>query len=707
MLAGGLVAWIGILLAIVCALSAILLPRYRHQLSVVAAGLLLAVCACLLFYLLNDDFSYRYVWLYSTESLPWYLKLANLWGGEEGTLLLLATLITLAATRLVHYKGWAGPGALLIGAVFALGAAIWNPFVATPDSQLPSQGMNAHLLRVWMALHPPLLFIAYTWILAPVGAALQALASGQGDWIVIARRYSRSAWLVLSAGLAAGMWWAYEDYTFGQFWHWDPVQTSVFVVWALLTAQVHGLRYYRADGLLARTLPILALLTGVAVLVSMLVTRNSVLASSHRYVGDTSFPILLLMALGLGLATVVAWLYSLRRSLRTKSAQGETLWMIRIAIIVFVLIAAVAGLHLAQAYVSAFLEWPRPESLKPFFETLTRWTDSQELAELRRVFAQWDVDNFGLNHWLAPLGLLAGLFGGHAFLRLRKRCWAWSVTIGVGVIALLIAWFLHPLNSLYTGTGMTSHRTVEQFFWLDAMMIAAGYLILSALWWSLRMGRYWRRRIVHGYLLPTGLIHLGIMFALLGAVSASVLDTYAQKPMNYPEDFGKVQRFPDGYTVQIEMPRSNYVADGGLREGLGFQAVAQVHLWQQQKGVSVPIGTGTTLYRDARVPLSGEQGPVRQMCEILDYRYARYTASPNYRLDPFIQRGFWRDVQVWLPALDYALMPEATAVPKEGSVTVVIKTYPLISWLWLGLVLTLLAAGMISLFAWREHRAQA
>ena len=100
----------------------------------------------------------------------------------------------------------------------------------------------------------------------------------------------RLGWLILSLGLASGMRWAYEDFTFGQIWHGDPVQTSVFMVWALATAHLHALRRYRPDGSFALTHPLLGLMTGTAALLSMAVTRSPVLASSHRYVGETSLP---------------------------------------------------------------------------------------------------------------------------------------------------------------------------------------------------------------------------------------------------------------------------------------------------------------------------------------------------------------------------------------------------------------------------------
>ena len=69
-----------------------------------ALVLLGAATLALVLHLAGDDFGYRYAWLYSAAELPLYLKVANLWGGEEGTLLLMATLLALAACRLVDAR---------------------------------------------------------------------------------------------------------------------------------------------------------------------------------------------------------------------------------------------------------------------------------------------------------------------------------------------------------------------------------------------------------------------------------------------------------------------------------------------------------------------------------------------------------------------------------------------------------------------------
>ena len=102
--------------------------------------------------------------------------------------------------------------------------------------------------------------------------------------------------------------------------------------------------------------------------------------------------------------------------------------------------------------------------------------------------------------------------------------------------------------------------------------------------------------------------------------------------------------------------RSTVEADGiradGAR-GQGFRSIGRVAWQLERDGAIVEAANGHAVYRDERPPLAGEYGPVRLMCEILDYRYARYASGSEQMIHPFIHRGPWRDVQVWLPAIDY------------------------------------------------------
>lgn len=688
-----------VVLGLALSLAGIAHSARRVLLAQVAAGSLVAANVCLAARLLGDDFAYRYAWLYSAPELPGYLKLANLWSGDEGTLLVLAMLLALAAIRLARHPGGAGVGALALAAWFAGGALLWDPFAATPETdlaRLTSQGMNAHLLSPWMSLHPPLIFVAYVAVLAPVGGAIEALATGQGAWPGICATWLRAAWLILSAGLFAGMWWAYEDFTFGQFWHWDPVQTSVFMVWCLLSAQLHGLGRYRADRRFGLALPLLATATAIAALLSMAITRSPALASSHRYVGATSLPLLLAGAALLTALTLVALAFALRRRRHPPPPAGEQTVLLSVAIAGFTGAALIAGSHLVEAYLGAYLGWPRAEHLKPFFETLTRWTTPGELAKLRAAFAQWDVDRYGMNAWLVPLAAMLALAGAHYFLPGRDRRVRWVITAGVAVIALLVAWQLEPARWLFTGTGITSSSTTAILPWLDALAVTAAYLVASAsAWAATTLRKSLRARGFWGYTLPIAAIHLGVMLALIGGTAATVFDSYAQSMVRYPDDFGQPLVLPDGYQVTVWLEREGVAPDGA--RGQGFRSVAKVGWQLVDDGRVLEAAEGHAVYRDDRPPPFEDKGPVRLMCEILDYRYARYVSGDAEMIHPLIHRGLWRDVQVWLPAIDYS-GPQGPGVATDGrrttAVPLVLKVYPLVGWLWLGLGLALAGAAV-------------
>ena len=694
---GGLVERGAVILVFLAASAGAVSPKHRETLGAIAAGLVVAAALSLAAHLLLDDFTYRYVWLYSAPGVAWHLKLANLWGGDQGTLLFLTALASLAALRLIRRAGWAGPGGLVLTALFALGATVWSPFIATAPvdlARLTSQGMNAHLLSPWMAFHPPLIFAAFIVFLAPGGAALEALGRGAGDWRLVAPTFMRAGWLILSAGLASGMWWAYEDLTFGQIWHWDPVQTSVFAVWALATAQLHCLRRYRPGGTFSTIHPLLALATGVAALVSMAVTRNTVLASSHRYVGDSSLILFVTAAVLLALAAVAALIAS-RRISRRHGASDESALLIRIAITGLCLAAVVASGYLAQAFFGAYFGLERPEALKPFFETLSRWSPPAELAELRRAFDQWDVDGYAVNRWLAPLVILLGLTGGHNFMPFRRH-WRWLATVGVAGLALLAAFWWMPLETAFTGAGMTSSQTTAIFGWLDAAMVAGLYLAAAALLWvGFALRRHSGRQLARRYFLPVAMIHAGVVLAVISGATATVFDSYAQKMIEYPRDLGKPLLFPGGYSVTISIEEDGYTDAGA------FQSVARVGWGLERDGEVVERREGHAIFRDDRPPVRGEQGPIRLMCEILDYRYARYVTDNSRIMHPFIHRGLWRDVQVWFPAVDYRAGLEGAPDPRPTRVPVVLKIYPMMTWLWAGLALALAGAAII---VWRGHR---
>ncbi|MNJ55324.1 hypothetical protein D3C77_508090 [compost metagenome] len=94
------------------------------------------------------------------------------------------------------------------------------------------------------------------------------------------------------------------------------------------------------------------------------------------------------------------------------------------------------------------------------------------------------------------------------------------------------------------------------------------------------------------------------------------------------------------------------------------------------------------MFQDGRELPPAYQGPVRQLCEILDYRYARHVGDPGYVLHPFIVRGWVEDLQVWVPASPRLMQAGSTASgDTEASYgVVVVRRYPFVSLVWTGLL---------------------
>ncbi|EME68086.1 cytochrome c-type biogenesis protein CcmF, partial [Paramagnetospirillum caucaseum] len=294
---------------------------------------------------LTDDTGNALVFRHAGGGQPWPLRLAGLWASDQGTLLLMALMLAGMGARWSRDDGWGGPGALLLALAFTVGAVIWSPFESTPAEALggPPPRHNSHLATPWMVIHPPLLLAALALIIAPAGAACQALARpGTAQWRQPAGGAMRAAWIVLGAGLAAGMWWAYQDFTFGQFWHWDPAQTAIFAVWMALTAQLHTHEAHVRSGgrRFAVLYPLLGLATAILALAAMAVVRLPILASSHRYVGDTSAPLLA------GLAALLAMAAALAAWRRPAGPAAPTRDALDLAVALMAASAAVAVLHL-------------------------------------------------------------------------------------------------------------------------------------------------------------------------------------------------------------------------------------------------------------------------------------------------------------------------------------------------------------------------
>lgn len=257
--------------------------------------------------LLTGNLELLYVWRHSRTTDPWWLRLSGIWGGQEGTYLLWAWVVLGAASieaRRAREATWplaravlglAGlllvvPALLLrmgratremgltLEGTFEAGAPGPSPLLLRPEGQ----GLNPLLETVYMAIHPPLEFLAYGLLALPFAYALAHLVRG-GAWREGAERWARPAWLALAAALALGALWAYNVLSFGGYWAWDPVETADLLPFLAITLFLHAGRVHRPGGPFGLLTPGAATGAFVLVVFATFVTRTGLWASVHAF----------------------------------------------------------------------------------------------------------------------------------------------------------------------------------------------------------------------------------------------------------------------------------------------------------------------------------------------------------------------------------------------------------------------------------------
>ncbi len=132
----------------------------------------------------TDDFSVAYILEHSNRALPWAYKFAALWSGQEGSLLLWAFLLSaygfvLRVRHKVDVKLTAYASTILAGIqVFflLLVNVAATPFSLTTGAIPPDgNGLNPLLQYPEMVIHPPMLYLGYVGFSVPFAFALGAL----------------------------------------------------------------------------------------------------------------------------------------------------------------------------------------------------------------------------------------------------------------------------------------------------------------------------------------------------------------------------------------------------------------------------------------------------------------------------------------------------------------------------------------------------
>ena len=269
----------------------------------------------------REDFTLEYVAQHHSTDVSWLwwlYRLAAVWAGREGSLLFWAWLLAIFAAYIAYKRmsvtddlsnmSLAVLNFVQVFFVVALFIPLNNPFELSPanwigpNGELLIRGGMNPLLKHWaMMIHPPATFIGYAGLTVPFAFAMGALISKNASslWVEIVDRITIFSWLWLGIGNGVGAIWAYVVLGWGGYWAWDPVENASFMPWLTGVALLHTFTVYRRRGSFKKWAIMLSVITFVYVLLGTFIVRSGIVQSVHAFTQDeTSFWWFLGMMLG-------------------------------------------------------------------------------------------------------------------------------------------------------------------------------------------------------------------------------------------------------------------------------------------------------------------------------------------------------------------------------------------------------------------------
>jgi cytochrome c-type biogenesis protein CcmF len=316
---------------------------------------------CLAYAFLTNDFSVENVARNSFSQLPEIYRFTATWGSHEGSMLLWTLILAFwtaavtvwsrhlpedMAARVIGVMGLVSAGFLL----FLLLTS--NPFLRLEQVPMDGRDMNPLLQDPGMVMHPPMLYMGYVGFSVAFAFAIAALLSGKLDaaWARWSRPWTTVAWLFLTAGIALGSWWAYNELGWGGWWFWDPTENASFMPWLAGTALIHSLAVTEKRGAFKNWTVLLAIIAFSMSLLGTFLVRSGVLSSVHAFATDPTRGVFILGFLGLVIGGSLV-LFALRAP--RMASGGSFTWFSREALLLannVVLIAAMGAVLLGTLY---------------------------------------------------------------------------------------------------------------------------------------------------------------------------------------------------------------------------------------------------------------------------------------------------------------------------------------------------------------------
>jgi cytochrome c-type biogenesis protein CcmF len=282
---------------------------------VILAFALIAICyALFLQAFLSNNFSLIEVYSYSSSSLPLMSKVYASWGGARGSMLFLTFLLGIFYLA-IRVLTWKKPDRFNITAsqvfsiiiiVFLAICLVKNPFEQFAVAPVEGKGLNPQLQTFWMAIHPPIVFAAYAFVLLAYTLTLASMKTGRElDGIKLFRASTYMAWLLLTIGIALGGVWAYEVLGWGGYWAWDPVETASLLPWLFLTAYFLFNSLYKNKSFTRESI---ILITFASLVFLSALTRGGFTQSVHSYAISPVAPIMIVFSV-----VMISYFFYLKR----------------------------------------------------------------------------------------------------------------------------------------------------------------------------------------------------------------------------------------------------------------------------------------------------------------------------------------------------------------------------------------------------------
>ena len=619
----------------------------RYSFITSLASFLTAVGALLWMGILifTNQFQYDYVRQVTNIDADLLLKLSALWAGQSGSLVFWTFLtFTIYFGYRLASRGYEDDKIVYRSYIIMVISSIFvavNTFAAEPFRQITGTipedgfGLNPLLSTIWNVIHPPIIFIAYALILVPFSVKLAGFTirseERNGDPIPVVDSFVRFitvfAWLMLSAGIAIGGYWAYTVLGWGGYWAWDPVETTSLIPWLLLTAYYHAKPIFRKNDVLRDSFLVMGY---VAVVFATWTTRSGVLSSVHAF-GSTLVSLTMLVTLLFTLILGVSLtLYAGFRDMPDDDTSDILGFFKERSIRLLSIKIAFIGLLVVTATSTVGVAYPAAYNLGIAIFDPANFADSQ--IGIRIEFFQYGF-------YIACAFLISSAFFcmKREFLSTRKR--------------LVIMAFLYAIGGVLAALTVFGGIAMPTYFWPANLLLlpAAGAIAFLVIAFVRQM--IGKEQITSTRQVGRLMLHMGLILLLLGVFMSENI-VYEN---NAGYIAGTAQEVAPGLYIQvIDVDLQYFFSE------TNFNLIATVQVIEvDANNISRLVGIG----------------------------YATMTGNPNWNMvshQVYLNTNALRDVFI-------AVTGFAQVVPGVYQVTLHTKILPLISFVWLGAFLMMSA----------------